>query len=104
MRRALIVVMVLAASVVEARDAEVEGVCETLRQMAELASETETAARAASDLGNTRLGTVSSDHPVVAEAGRTTARASTLAREAADLTRSIVHSIEEMCPSALDPA
>ena len=104
MKRSLVVVMLLAASAVAAKDAEVEGVCETLRQMAELASETEAAARAASDLGSDRLDAVASDHPVVAEVGRTTASASTLAREAADLTRSIVHSIEEMCPSALDSA
>ena len=103
MRWALVVMSLAAASAVHAKDTQVEGACETLRQMVDLASETEAAARAASDLGKSRLDGVTSDQPVVAEMGIAVAKASTLANEAADLTRSLVHSLEELCPNPLHP-
>ena len=103
MRWALVVMALATASAVHAKDAQVEGACETLRQMVDLASEAEVAARAASDLGKTGIDGVASDQPVVAEAGLAAAKASTLANDAADLTRSLVHSLEELCPNSLHP-
>jgi hypothetical protein len=104
MRWALVVMSLLAAPAVQAKDTQVEGVCKTLRQMAELASEAEASARAASDLGKTGLEGVNSDHPSVAEARAAEAKALTLANEAAALSRSLVHSGEELCPNWLNPS
>jgi hypothetical protein len=104
MRWVLVVVSVVAAPAVAAKDAQLEGVCDTLRQMAELVSEAETAARAAAGLGKAGLEDASVDYPAVVEARAAEAKALTLANEAADLSRPLVQSFEELCPSWLDPS
>lgn len=103
MRWALVVMSLVAASAAQAKDTQAEDVCGTLRQMAELAAEAGAASRAVSDLGKSGLDGATSEHPVVVEAGIATAKALALANEAAELTRSLVQTIEELCPSALEP-
>ncbi len=103
MKWALVVMLLGAAQAAHATDAEVEGVCAALRQMAELAAEAEATARAAAELGKAGLDGVTVDHPAVAEARAAEEKALTLANEAANLARSLVQSGEETCPSPLNP-